>query len=320
MKPYLKKVISISILIIIIGLFAYYVSKHISDFAELKLANPWMIVLLAALTLISSTLTGMVTDSLVSVFGIKLKIREWFGLSITTTFYNMITPFRGGMVARAAYLKEKHGFPYTNFLAALAGTYVIDFLVASFLGLISLWLLFNQSGVFNWIVLAIFIAFFVPLLCIVIFSPRFPEVKNKWANRFIRVLNGWNLIRKSKRTILTSSTRAVLQMMIGTAAGIVSYGLFGIHITFAQALFLTTLGTFGILISITPAGLGIQEAIAVFSALVIGIGPAQSLPVALLGRAVGMIVIFTLGPIFSYILLKHKPNKIEKPNKTSKPR
>jgi len=45
---------------------------------------------------------------------------------------------------------------------------------------------------------------------------------------------------------------------------------------------------------------------AVFSGLVIGITPAQSLSVAILGRIVGIITIFTLGPIYSYILLKHK--------------
>lgn len=251
----------------------------------------------------------MVTDALVSIFGIKLKFKEWFGLSVVTSFYNMITPFRGGMAARAVYLKEKHKFPYTDFLSSLAGTYVINFLVASFLGLISLFILFEEYQIFNWIVLAIFLFFFIPLLVIVLFSPTFPETKNNFINRFIKVLNGWNLIRKNRKVIATASIVVIIQLFISTFASILSYSVFGIQISFAQALFMACLGSLGILISITPAGLGIQEAIAVFSALVIGITPTQSIPVAILSRIVGMLVIFTLGPIFSYILLKHNPQE-----------
>jgi uncharacterized protein (TIRG00374 family) len=68
---------------------------------------------------------------------------------------------------------------------------------------------------------------------------------------------------------------------------------------------LTAIGVLGILVAITPAGLGIQEAITVFSALTIGIGATEALSAALLGRAISLVVLFILGPIFSHYLLRN---------------
>jgi uncharacterized membrane protein YbhN (UPF0104 family) len=153
----------------------------------------------------------------------------------------------------------------------------------------------------------LFLAFALPLLGVVLLSPKFPETRYALVNKFIQVLNGWNLICSHKRIITKISLLSAALLLVNTVSGMISFSLFGIHITFFQALFMSALGTLAIIISITPAGLGIQEAVSVFSAMVIGLTPAQSLPVAILGRVVGMLVIFTLGPIFSYVLLNHRP-------------
>ena len=89
--------------------------------------------------------------------------------------------------------------------------------------------------------------------------------------------------------------------------------VFGIEINYLSALFLASMGSLGILVALTPAGLGVSEAIIVFSALTIGISPIQSLSVAILGRAISFLVLFILGPIFSIILLRNKP-KVEGKN------
>jgi uncharacterized protein (TIRG00374 family) len=312
MTPTHKTILSISLLIILALLFADYIFNHISDFKQLSIVNYWLIIILAVITLISSTLNGQVTDKLVSTFGIRLKFKEWFGLSVITTFYNIITPFKGGMAARAVYLKKKHGFSYANFLAALAGTYVLSFLIAAFFGLLSLYFLYIQLKIFNLLVLLIFLFFFITLLTIVFFSPKFPETKYSFINKIINVMNGWHLIHKNRKIILLVSVIATIQLLMGAFGIIISYYIFAINISLAQALFISAITSFAILISITPAGIGIQEAISVFSGLVIGITPAQALSVAILNRAVTMIIIFILSPIFSYILLKHDPKQEDK--------
>ncbi|MFH1289831.1 MAG: hypothetical protein ABIH92_00305, partial [Nanoarchaeota archaeon] len=73
-----------------------------------------------------------------------------------------------------------------------------------------------------------------------------------------------------------------------------------------------------LVIGLTPGNLGVQEAIIVFSAATIGITPAESLSAALLGRAVSLVVLFVLGPIFSYMLVRNGGNsKSEKKYNTT---
>ncbi len=309
MKTQIKTSLSIGILISIVTLFIYYIIKHISDFKQLSLVNPFYLVILLALFIFTYFLISLVTKNLLKPLGVRLKNFEAFALSIVTGFYNLITPFRGGMATRAIYLKKKHDFSYTEFLSSLAGMYVIAFLIASFLGLLSTYLIYLTEDIFSPILFMIFLGIFLPLLLIVIFSPKLPETKNNFINRFIKVINGWHTIKNNKRIIFIISSLTLIQLLIGSLMIYLQFQVFGIEINFIKCIFLTSIGSLSLLIAITPANLGVGEAVTVFSALTIGITATQSLSVVLLGRAIQFLVLFILGPIFSYILLNNKPNQ-----------
>ena len=309
MKPTTKNLIQYSILALILIFFIKYITEHISDFKQISLINPLWLVPLILIFLLNYYFTGIQTTVLLEPLGVKLRGFEAYMLSIVTGFYNLITPAKGGMLVRATYLKKKHGFPFTHFLASLAGMYVITFFIASLLGLLSLFFIHQSTRAFNWIILLVFLGIFFPLLFLIMFSPKFAETKNNFINKFIKVANGWNLIRKDKKVVFTCIFVTLIGLLINTLGTIISYYIFGISMGFIPALFLCCIGSLSLIIQLTPGNLGVGEAIAVFSALIIGIAPAQSLPVAILGRIVQMLVMFTLGPIFSYILLKHKPKK-----------
>ena len=125
-------------------------------------------------------------------------------------------------------------------------------------------------------------------------------------NKISRIMNGWHLIKNNKKIIFSIIIFSLLQLLISSYMLYLQFKVFGIDIPFISAVFITSITSLSILISITPANLGIQEAITVFSALTLGISPAQSLSAALLGRVIQMIVLFVLGPIFSYVLFKRK--------------
>ncbi len=307
MKPIIKKTSSIIILILIVALFVYYIKNHISDFNNVRLINPLWFIPLIFLALISYYLIGLQTKNLLIPLGVHLKEFEAFAISIVTGFYNIITPGYGGMAVRAIYLKKKYGFPYIHFLSSFAGVLVVNFLISSLLGLISLILLDIYYGLFNWIIFFIFLAFFIPTLFITTFSPKFKETKYDLVNKIIKVMNGWNLIKNNKKVILMAIITTTGSLLISAIYTVISYHIFGIEINLIKSLFLASIGFLSIIISITPGNLGVYEAIAVFSALILGITPAQSLTVAIVWRIVQMLVMFTLGPIFSYILIKHKP-------------
>lgn len=305
MKPAHKKIISFGILIIFAALAAYYVMENVESFRALQIVNPGYIVVLAVITFLVSASNGLITKAILEPFGIKLRVKEWVGLSIITTFYNTITPFKGGMFARAAYLKKKHNFSITNFFATYVGIYVISFFVYGLIGLTTVWLIYTKYKIFNPIVFFIFLGMFIILGLVMLFRPRFKEFENRLLNKISEVANGWNVIRQSPKVIGISIEVILIQISLGVLATLLSYSIFGIEITFIQSLFLVSIGTIVGLIQITPGNLGIGEAVAVFSALIINITPAQSLSVALLGRAVSLIVLFILGTIFSYVLLKN---------------
>ncbi len=305
-KSYAKW-LGVLILIVIVAGFVYYIYRHIGDFKQLALVNPIFILYLVLITLILAFVNGLVLKYTLIPFNIKMKFKEWFGLAAITTFYNTITPFRGGMVAKAVYLKKKYKFAYTDFLSNYSGIYVINFLASGLLGMISMWFLYKEFSQFNIIVFIIFLAFFLPSLAVIIFSPDLKDTNNTLWNRIIRLINGWNKLRKNRLVVFQVTLITIVQLALGAVSSIIAYHVFGINLTLSQAFFLVSIGTIAGAFSITPGSLGFAEAVAVFSALVIGITPAQSLTVAIFSRAISTIVIFILGPIFSYILLKNNP-------------
>jgi uncharacterized protein (TIRG00374 family) len=311
MNSSIKKIASYSILVLILILFVNYLYHHTTEFKETSLTNPLWIIPLIIIFLLNYIFVGIQTKAILEPFGIKLKTMELYMLSIVTGFYNIITPARGGTGIKAVYLKKKHNFAYTKFLATLTGTYILIFFISSLFGLISLLFIYKFYNVFNSTILLLFLGIFISSTLIILFSPNFKEARYGWLNHFIKVANNWNIIRRNKGVLFTYAVVTILSLLISITNTIISYYIFGIHISFIQALFLTCIGSISVLIQITPGNLGVGEAIAVFSALIIGITPAQSLPVAIFGRIVQMIVLFTLGPIFSYILFKHKPKKEE---------
>jgi len=314
MKPKAKKILQYGIVLVILAFAVFYIVKNIDDFKQISLINPLWLIPLIFLFLLNYYFIGLQTKVLLEPLGLKLKNFEAYMLSVVTGFYNLITPAHGGMVVRAVYLNKKHNFSYTNFFSSLAGMYVITFFIGSLFGLISMYFIKRIYGFFNLIIFFIFLGLFIPLLVILAFSPEFKETKYDFINKFIKVINGWNLIRKNKKILLTCVLVTSYSLLAGTFFAIFSYYIFGINLSFIQALFLSSINSISILFLLTPGNLGVQEVINVFSASVLGITPVQSIPVALLGRFVQFIGLFILGPVFSYNLLKHNPKNENKRN------
>jgi uncharacterized protein (TIRG00374 family) len=310
MKQATNKILATTILVLFIVWSGVYAYQHRGDFSDIKLANPGFAAILLCLFIIIYYSIGIVNNELQKAFSIRMSMSESFALSIVTGFYNMITPFRGGMAVRALYLKRKYNFTYVNFMASLSAVYVLTFLVASFLGIISTLCIYFEKGIFSWIVFVVFDAVFLLMLGMVCLSPKINNKDNKWLNKLVDVINGWHLIRNNKRLIIVTCLITAFQVFLGALMFLLQFRVFGIKVSFASAVFLSAISNLSILIGITPGNLGVQEAVTVFSAATIGISATQSLSAALLGRAVSLVVFFTLGPIFSYMLMRNGKTKL----------
>lgn len=303
----LKKWLSLLVLAVVVFFFALYLKNNIGEFRQLSFEHPVYLILLIAIFILSHYVLGWVLKKLLEPFKVFLEIKEAFMISVANGFYNLITPFRGGAAARAVYLKEKHGLYYVHFLATFSANFIIVFFASSLTGMISTIWIYVNDGIFSWLLFWVFVGIFVSLLLIIIFSPEFKKTPHKWLNRFIQVINGWHMIKNRRKIIMISFLLMLVFLLISTISTHYRFKTFGIFISFPQCLFLASVHVLSLLISITPANLGISEAITVFSATTIGITPAQSLSTAILARLVSFAALFSLGPIFTHYLVKFKP-------------
>jgi uncharacterized protein (TIRG00374 family) len=86
----------------------------------------------------------------------------------------------------------------------------------------------------------------------------------------------------------------------------IAFRAFSLNISFWYCLMLAPLSILTTFISITPAGLGIREAVICFTSKILGMGLNPGMYAASLDRAVVMFWVFILGPIFGYILIDRK--------------
>ena len=306
MRKLIRGILSFGILLVLIVLAVLYLRENLNEFGKLRFVSPMIIVALVLLFIFGYFLIGIVTKKLLRPLGVYLGVFESFALSIVTGFYNLITPFRGGMAVRAVYLKKKHNFSYTNFFSSLSASYVLIFLSAGIMGLLSSGIIYLKEDIFSPIVSLIFLGVSLSLLFVIIFSPRMNEGKGFILDKIAKILNGWYLIRKDRGLLFFITIISIFQLLLSSLMLYLQFYVFGIEIDFVKTLFLSSIGLLGLIIAITPAGLGIQEAVAVFSASTIGISPVESLSVALLGRGVSVVVLFVLGPIFSWVLMRKR--------------
>lgn len=302
----IKKTISIATLVILIGIFTYYILKHAKEFKVLLGVSPLIILTLISLFLLIGLGNGLINRCVLEPFNIYLSFKEWFGLAMTTGFYNLITPFKGGMLSKAAYLKNEHKFSYTHFLSSMIGVYVIQYWVVSLVGIFTAMIIYLEYKVLSILVLIVFLVIFVILSTIIFFKIKFPTHKNKIIDKIFEIGNGWNAIKNNKRIVSIAILVISSQVIMFVITNILLYKSIGVNVSISQASFLVTIGLVAGIVSITPGNLGVSEAVSVLSALVLGITPTESLSAAILNRVISMIVLFILGPIFSYKLIKKK--------------
>jgi len=307
MKLNLKKLLSISILLILSIWIVIFILLNIEEFKELTLTSPWLILILAGLFFIEYILVGMSIKVLLRPLFIDLGFAESSAVSFMTSFYNLITPFKGGFAARAVYLNRKHRFSYTDFVAAISANYIILFFTAGILGVIVTSILFATKNTFQTAIFFLFLLIILISLSLIFFYRLIPYTKNKFLNYFIAIINSYYILRKDKKAILLTFLISFLQLMVLSLILLVQFKIFGRNLSLLETLFLASINTIGVIFAITPAGLGVEETVTVFSALTLGIGPVTSLSAALIGRAVSLIILIILGPIASYFLFRAKP-------------
>ena len=292
----------VALLILIIGVT--YLSSQKDELKVISTFSPHTLVPIFLFSLLIITSRGLQFNFLVESFGVKLVFWELFGLSVVTSMGNYLTPLRGGAGLRAIYLKTQYNLSYSLFISTLGGLYIIVSLLNSIIGISTMGILFLREKIFNWTLFGMFLGVMLIMTIIMLLKPTFRQCRNTILEKINVALGGWYEIRKNRQLIWKILLLSLCNSLSWMIIMFYAFKAFQINLTLDKALFLAVLNQFSLLLTITPGSFGITEAIIVFSANALGILPAQSLVVALLIRLINLILVFTLGPIFSFLLTK----------------
>jgi len=300
----IQNILGYGLVIVFIGWVIYFVTENYHILSLLSSIEYPYIIPLVFLFCLNYFFLSWVNKILLESFNIKIGYLTSFGLSLSTGFYNLLIPFRGGMFARGYYLKSKYDLSYTNFAANVSAVYIFTFWFGSILGLMSILIIKFTLGIINWYVVFAYTITFFTLGYLVFFAPRLSDTNYAIINKFIRVINGWHAIRTNVKGIIKIGLITVIRLLFTGLAAVLYFKAFGIELTFFEGLFITITSSFSILINITPAGIGILESFTILTAQIIGFSTAETLPVTLFGRAISLAVLLGIGSIASYLLYK----------------
>lgn len=283
-----------------IGVYLYKNPEIFGQIARIDvLRAAGIFVLLAA----SLYVNGLFFKILTAPFGIKLK--EHFLLSLSTSFFNLITFFSGGMAARAVYMKKKYGFAYSSFLASLTGNYVIIWLADSVLALAAFAVVYARYGIFNAWLVAIFFGIFAIGLAPVLF-PHFRFSRENFLTAKInKVIEGWHLILRHKNIIPKLALGAFSNIALMALANKLAFSAIGTDISLSKAFCVTVISTLSMFtLNITPGSLGVTEALYMIAGKIIGAPYESSLAAALVIRAANTLLLAVGGPIANFLLAR----------------
>jgi len=308
MKKKYKLILQSLILLIVLTLLVLYIKNNIIDFKSLNIENPLYIIITLLITPFALFFGGLLQRNILLAFKIRLKSIEYFGLTVITNFYNTITPFKAGYLVKAMYLKKRHTFSYGQYISMLAGMQVISILLSCLCGLISISVISIDKNIYGGIVIGIY-SFFLLMSMLIIFFPLYKMLpKNPSNNYILEKLNsiacGWNVVRENVKVLISCLMILFLQLIISCLTSMSTLYILGVKIDFFQSLFLNTFVNLSGFIQITPAGLGITEAIVMFTGSIINITPAQALSASVITRFTNLLILLILSPIFSFILFR----------------
>jgi uncharacterized protein (TIRG00374 family) len=285
--------------LVLIAFVAYFIANR-TKFKPLLDVNIWLLLLVAGFNVIVIFANGLFTKFILEPFNKSIPMRESFFVSLLSSVGNFFAPVGAGFGFRAIYLKRKFDLPYSEYISSLSGNYIIVFLVNSFFGLLSLYLLSEkQNGQYSILSIIFSIIFLVSAALTVLKIPvgkanSHTKIVNSFWRNLGRVTEGWHKIVSHPKLLIRLVLLTVFNLAITILITWTIIRALHFHISFAPLLLFSVLGTLSLFINLTPANLGVKEAIYLFSSTVLGYSAVQVLSIALIDRGVLFLVLLVL--------------------------
>ncbi len=309
MKNLSKKNIALyTVALFFLGVF---ITRYWEDFQNIKIVNPLAILPVTLFMFLFLIVNGLVNYIILRGYSVPVSLGVSVGLTSANAVGNLILPMRGGTVSNAVFLRKKYNFSYSLFLALLSAIYIIIFWTSSLFGIIVMVLQKHMRGQDIPINLFIFfVLVFIFFSVIILFSPEIPLTKYNFINKFIQILNNWQLINKNREIIASLIFLTILNILITALFTYFEFILIGEEIAFDKLIIYAIFSGFSLLVSITPGNIGIRESFSMYSALVLGITLPVVLVVSVVDRFFSFIIsILALAITARFIRIKKSSNQ-----------
>jgi len=296
-----------------------YLKENLPRFREIRVTSKWALGGLILCSLLESIPGGGLFKKLLNLFKVRLNLMEAVGLVYITAMGNYIIPYLGGMGLRATYLKRRYNFPLSYFASTVAGTALLSFLINAFLGLVVMIYLSLWEGLQSGPLTFLFLVFFISSFLLIIVPFKGVKSKRWFFQKLNQVLEGWKIISKDKKELVGLSSIIFLSAVLRLFSVYFAFRILTENITFLNSAVISSMSSMSGLISFTPAGLGINELVIVFTSRTLGYLVVLSVSVVLIQRVVTTVIVFIGGTISSYALSKAAISSDDGNQKTQSP-
>jgi uncharacterized membrane protein YbhN (UPF0104 family) len=289
----LRSLISLLLLLIILGLFGYFIHGHPEVLNSLKRTSPWVIALLVLCYGVMLMVFMTVYNATLELCAKPLKAFENMLLSIYSTLANFFLPGQSGIGIRTGYLKRKYKVPISSYLLATLVYYAIY-------SVISAGFLFGASHYWYLTLPAVMVVGLISYGVILLAKGRFEKSRS-----FVQ-------LKLNRKTLLTIFLATFVQFIIQA----IIYGIELKEVTGGvsplRILSYTGAADFSLFVALTPGAIGFREAFLALTTKLHGFSDSQIVAANIIDR--GAFLIF-LGGLFIIMVASHARNRIIGANK-----
>lgn len=275
-----------------------------------------MIVIL--LNVLNVLCAAFINKTVINVLEKKLTYSDSVFLQYSNNLLNKVVT-KGGAIFRGYYLKKIYKLPYSTYASTIAGVYIVTFLSHSVLGLITLLVIYRQSGIYNALILILFSGLLLATLFLIATKSKINfNRETRIGNIIGNLLDGWEKIRTNPKELMLVFLGTFFLLFITLFKNFLVYNALGADLGIVEAAYMSSVNVLVLFINITPAGIGIQEGVYMFSSQLIGLNPDIILLGSLVLRAIVLIPSLLFGGISYMILLKKMRDRNVDQNKIKK--
>jgi len=306
-QSWLKNIIGL----VILGVLLWYLSQRWEQLKSLVKLNLSELLLLYICTGLATVSNCKVNQRLLRVLGARIGLWELVLLQNAMRLLNLM-PMKFGTVVRGNYMKRHHSVSYTNYVTFFLFFTFLMAAAAAVIGLVGVGVVY-KFGSYETNILGLFFIFLLAAAALFLFAPLpTPKSDGKWMRALRGFLQARMDIAKNKKVILANLCFLLLTFSLtAVRLGIIFHSI-GKDIHPVGYLILGALGFASLIISITPASLGVRELVIGVGAVGLGVPLEVGLLVAMFDRAIMLSWTFVIGGLCALWLWRKYPADFKK--------